>query len=162
MQTIRHVAAISVTLGLVLPCFAQEPNGQNCDLATAPSDAGEIFFTVGKVTAIGRVYPRLSEIPVNYTGCQILWASINSGRITRAVTFFRAGRVVSVSPVPDGIPLCATGEKSSDTGCTSRKIVVQVSYPAGCAARTLESKALPRSCAEAFEAEFKLHDQITD
>jgi hypothetical protein len=153
---------MTLAFGLVPPAQAQEFNGENCRLSAPPANSGEIFLEVGKVTVAGRVYPRLSQIPGNYTGCQVLWASINGGRVARSVTLFEAGRVVSVNPLPDGIPLCEADEKVAETGCTSRKTAVPVSYPAGCAARVVESKAIPRDCIDALQAEFRLHDRIAD
>jgi hypothetical protein len=157
-----RIAAFSVAFSLSLTANAQVLDSDNCHLDLAPPNSGEIFFATAKVTVAGRVYPRLSDIPADYSGCQVLWASINGERTTRSVTSFRTGRVVAVSPLPDGIPLCNAGEKAAETGCTSRKTAVQVSYPAGCAARTLESKTVPRDCIEAFRSEFTLHDRITD
>jgi hypothetical protein len=156
------VASLPIALALASSAGAQQFSGDNCQLSTPPLDSGEIFFDIGKVSGAGRVYPRLSQIPSGYAGCQVLWTSINGGGITRSVTLFDQGRVVSVDPVPDGIPLCKAGEKAIDTGCTSRKTAVQVSYPPGCAARTVKAKAIPRDCVAAFQAEFKLHDQIAD
>jgi hypothetical protein len=162
MLMMRRMAALIFAFALVSPVLAQEFSSENCDVSDPPTNSGEIFYVVGKVSVAGRVYPRLSQIPANYTGCQVLWASINGGRVTRSVTLFEAGRVVSVRPLPDGIPLCQANEKVADTGCTSRKTTVQVSYPPGCAARVVESKSMPRDCIDAFQAEFKLHDRITD
>jgi hypothetical protein len=161
-QLMRLVAILTIALVLASSATAQQFSGENCRLNAPPPDSGEIFFDIGKVSAAGRVYPRLSQIPSRYTGCQVTWVSINGGSPIRSLTLFAQGRVVSVDPVPDGIPLCNAGEKVVDTGCTSRKTAVPVSYPPGCAARTVESKAVPRDCTEAFQAEFKLHDQITD
>lgn len=136
--------------------------GENCELTEAPPTAGEIFHAVGTTIAAGHVYPRLSAIPRNYNGCQVLWASIDNGPISRSVTFFRDGRVVDVVPLPDGMPLCKTGEDAADTGCTRRRYTVQVSYPPGCAARTVAEKSVPKDCVAAFQAEFKLNDTIVD
>jgi len=158
----RLVASLPIALALASGATAQQFSGENCRLNAPPPDSGEIFFDIGKVSVAGRVYPRLSQIPSGYAGCQILWTSTNGGKVTRSVTLFEQGRVVSVDPVPDGIPLCKAGEKALDTGCTSRKTTVQVSYPTGCAARTVEARAVPRDCIAAFQTEFKLHDQITD
>ena len=162
MPLMRRIGTLTAALSLASAALAQDFEGENCRLNTPPPNAGEIFFDVGKVSAAGRVYPRLSQIPAGYTGCQVLWASINGGRVTRSTTLFEAGRVVAVRPIPDGIPLCEAGEKAGETGCTSRKTTVQVSYPAGCAAQALELKAVPKDCTEAFLAEFKLHDRLTD
>jgi hypothetical protein len=136
--------------------------GENCGLPKAPPTAGEIFHAVGTTIVAGRVYPRLSAIPRNYNGCQVLWASTNNGPVSRSVTFFRDGRVVNVVPLPHGIPLCAAGENAAQTGCTPRRHTVQVSYPPGCAARTLAERGLPKDCVASFQAEFKLNDAIVD
>jgi hypothetical protein len=133
----------------------------NCDVVEPPAGSGEIFHSIGKVLTAGRVYPRLSEIPAGYTGCQVLWSSINGGPRFRSVTYLDAGRVVATQPEPE-VPLCEAGEKAAETGCTARRYTLQVSYPPGCAARTLETKSLPMDCIAAFQAEFKLNDLIKD
>lgn len=157
-----RLVTLMISLSLSGYAFPVELKGENCDLSAAPSSSGEIFAAVGKTFLLGRVYPRLSEIPANYTGCQVLWSSTNNGHVTRSAAFFQAGRIVSVSPVPDGVPLCTVGEKAAETGCTSPKYVVQVSYPAGCAARAMELKRIPVDCAEAFMEEFKIHGKFAD
>lgn len=133
----------------------------NCDVVEPPADSGEIFHSVGKVIRAGRVYPRLSAIPPGYTGCQVLWSSVNGGPRYRSVTYLDAGRVVATNPEQE-VPLCEPGEKAAETGCTARRYTLQVSYPPGCAARTLETKSLPMDCIAAFQAEFKLNDLIKD
>jgi len=154
--------SIAFSFALAFPCLAQETKGANCALETPPPAAGETFFATEKTTVAGRVYPRLSDLPERYTGCQILWSSVNGGRVMRSTTYFTDGRVVAVDPVPEGIALCKPGEKVADSGCTSRKDVVIVSFPPGCAARTLQDNAIPKDCMAAFHAEFKLHDRLTD
>ena len=161
MPLIRLAVALIAT-SLSYPAIARDFIGENCGLRTPPPSSGEIFFQVDKVSVNGYVYPRLSQLPSRYTGCQVNWLSSNGGPVTRVMTLFDSGRVVAVDPIPDGIPLCKAGEKVADTGCTSRKMVVLVSYPAGCAARVRETKALPKDCLEALQAEFKLQDRITD
>ncbi|MBW8780166.1 MAG: hypothetical protein JF585_13300 [Burkholderiales bacterium] len=158
----RQLLALSISLAISFPCIAQEKRGENCDLETPPTTAGETFFGTDKLTVVGRVYPRLSEIATRYTGCQVVWISMNSRPATRSVTFFVDGRVVFVNPLPDDIPLCKADEKSAETGCTSRRSVVAVSFPPGCTARTHESKAIPKDCMDAFMAEFRLNDRIAD
>lgn len=66
--------------------------GPNCDLAEPPEASGEIFNKVGTTTLAGRVYPRLSGIDAGYSGCQILWLSINGGPRQRSVAYIEAGR----------------------------------------------------------------------
>jgi len=130
--------------------------GKNCALTEPPPDSGEIFNQIGEVTIAGLVYPRLSQIPMNYTGCQVLWSSINGGPRHRFVTYIQAGRVTSIEPSPE-FPLCKVGENWRETGCTPRRETVRVSFPPGCAARTVETNALPKVCMESFEAEFRLN-----
>lgn len=162
IQRIATVALQTLACLFALPAAAQEPRGDNCEVLSAPESAGEIFFVIGKVSAAGRVYPRLSEIPANYTGCQTLWVSMNGGPVARTTTSFVGGRVVSVHPVPDGIPLCMVGEKAAQTGCTPRREVVQASFPAGCAARTVALKVMPEDCWAAFDSEYKLLAAVGD
>jgi hypothetical protein len=158
-----RLSALLLTLvAIAFSATAQDFIGENCQLDEPPQGSGELFLSVGKVSVVGRVYPRLSQISNRYSGCQVAWISINGGSVTRSVTKFVEGRVVAIEPVPDGIPLCAPGEKVADTGCTSRKTAVVVSYPPGCAARTMGAKLVPQDCLAAFQAEFKLHDQVAD
>jgi hypothetical protein len=138
-----------------------EFTGPSCDLTEPPAEAGETFSKFGRVTTAGRVYPRLSEMPAEYTGYQILWSSINGAPRQRSVVYVQAGRVVSTQPPPD-VPFCKSGEKSAKTGCTPRREMLQVSFPPGCAARTVAANVLPKDCMESFQAEFKLHDVLKD
>lgn len=156
----RFAAFLLVGVSTALPAAAQALKGENCDLISPPADAGEIFFATTKSTFAGRVYPRLSAVPRDYTGCQVLWALVNGER-SRSLTLFEAGRVVAISPVGFE-PLCRPGEKAAVVGCVPRKEAIQVSFPPGCAARTAEAKAIPSDCMAAFQAEFAIHDQIPE
>jgi hypothetical protein len=156
--SVRFAAVPLLLTSMALPAAAEDFKGDNCDLVSPPPEAGEIFVATSKPTIAGRVYPRLSAMPRDYTGCQVLWALINGER-SRSLTLLDAGRVVAISPVGFE-PLCQPGEKAADSGCISRKEAIQVSFPPGCAARTTNAKAIPGDCMAAFQAEFKLHDQI--
>ncbi|MGA0610579.1 hypothetical protein [Caldimonas sp. KR1-144] len=142
--------------------IASDASGDpNCSLETPPADAGEIFHFFGGANVLGRVYPRLSAMPASYTGCQVLWSSIDGRPVVRTTTFIRGGRVVSSIPEPD-VPFCLPGEQPIDTGCRSRKGAFLVSYPPGCAARFIETRTVPQDCLRAFLDEYKLHDGIEE
>jgi len=135
--------------------------GLHCEQEEPPEDAGEVFSIVGTTTVSGHVYPRLSRMGADYSGCQILWSSINGGPRQRSVVYLETGRVKATRPA-QVVPLCEPGEKAADTGCTRRRHMVQVSFPPGCQARTIAANSLPRDCLESFQAEFKLNDLIAD
>ena len=133
--------------------------GDACALAEPPAEAGEMFTTVGSTKIEARIYPRLSDLSSNYTGCQVLWATIN-GKKSKTVVHLKDGRVMSTDPGPD-VPLCKSGERTGDTGCYPRKWALQASFPAGCTAKRTEGKHT-KECAESFEQEHRILDGIVD
>ncbi len=130
-----------------------------CVLAQAPSASGEIWFRSRSVAVDGRVYPRLSELPLGYTGCQVLWATVN-GKSSRTVTHIRDGKVLSVVPEPVP-PLCLKGERAAATGCTSRRGSLLVSYPSGCVAR-MANASFPPDCVASFMREHSIVDSLPE
>ena len=140
---------------------AETPSEANCALQEPPEGAGELIPVAGRTESAGKVFQRLSQIPVDYTGCQVAW--IRDGRATaRSATRFRGGHVVSVMPTPMEGDICERGERTAETGCDSLKYYVLVSHPPGCAARAAATGQIPQDCQKAFMDEFKIWDQFLD
>jgi hypothetical protein len=158
---IRSAAANRISLSLVFFVqFAAASDGpSSCELVEPPMGAGELSMSVGGTKIEARVYPRLSDIPKNYTGCQLLWSNIN-GRSYRTTIRLNNGRVESTDPPPD-VPLCARGERSSVSGCYPRKQALQASFPAGCIAKRFDGRDT-RECKESFLHEHQILDAIED
>jgi hypothetical protein len=140
---------------------AQPFRGTNCDIIEPPAEAGDIFHAVGKTQVAGRVFPRLSDLGTSYTGCQVLWSVINGGPRYRSLIYLRNGQVQALYPEPD-VPLCKKGEKTIETGCNPRQRALLVSYPPGCAARTVQSGTVPQDCVHEFNREFAIWDQLAE
>ena len=155
MSTLTVLYAFLAVLLLSQPQVghAAEATEDACTLIKPPATAGELSFKSPTVALHSRTYPRLSEIPAGYTGCQVTRATINN-RSSRTVVYVLAGRVESVAPEP-APPLCAKGERSTKTGCTSRSQALQASFPAGCIARMVEGK-YPQDCIASFQSEHVL------
>ena len=155
---------IRILLGTLLSsaaiCAAADQAAPDaCTLAEAPATSGEVWFRSRTVAVDGRVYPRLSALPPGYTGCQVLWATIN-GKSSRTVTHIRKGKVASVVPEPVP-PLCLKGERTAVTGCTSRKGSLLVSYPSGCVARMANASFSP-DCVASFVHENSIVDGLPE
>jgi hypothetical protein len=100
---------LAMLIGLPSIAFAGDAA---CGFLEPPPSAGEVAFSTATTSVSARVYPRLSDIPANYSGCQVLWATIN-GNKTRTVVYLKEGRVESTDPAPK-VPLCAKGEKTNE------------------------------------------------
>jgi hypothetical protein len=151
---------LAVLLLYTTSCNAADPASTNaCTLKNPPSVSGELFLESGTVKVEGRIYPRLSELPARHTGCQVMWATIN-GRSSRTVVHVRSGKVESVEPEPLP-PLCAKGERTADTGCTSRARSLQVSFPSGCTAHMVAGK-VSKECMASFMNEHVLLDTMAE
>ena len=156
----QFLVALSALLATASLVNAGEAPGDNaCTLAEPPPAAGELAFDTRKVKLEGRVYPRLSDLPPGYTGCQVLWTTIN-GQSARTVIRLQNGRVESIDPKIEE-PWCAKGEKSGKTGCYPRREALQVSFPPGCAARRV-SGAYPKECMDSFLTEHRILDATVD
>ena len=138
------------------------PEGPNCTLLEPPIESGESFSMYeGQATFFVQIYPRLSELPPNFTGCQVLWATFNGRPRTRALLFLRNGQVEAKFPDPL-VPLCRPGERTIDTGCEPRQRALLVSFPPGCAARTVRLGKLPSECEEKWREEWRIHDALVE
>jgi hypothetical protein len=129
---------------------AGRPIGPNCNLPTPPKDAGEEFEH--GVTL--KIYPRIAQMPKNYTGCQTMWApgaqnwqiesvvAIERGYAVRLwspdesdraalACRYQEGKVVSGNaeqcPVPESLIL-----RSVPPGCMEQIVQAEGNFPAGC------------------------------
>lgn len=158
--------ALAALIAITATAFAREIEagkllGANCDLGDPPTESGEIFMVLGRSQVYGRVYPRLSQLPKDYTGCQVLWASMNGGPTLRSVTLLLVGRVIAAQPAMD-LRFCGSNERASETKCTPRRTTLHVSYPPGCVANLIESKAMPTDCLDAMQKELTLYHLVRD
>jgi len=155
---LRRWLFLVVVASTSLLAGASPPEGENCDLASPPADAGEAHSHVAGAGVIGWIYPRLSTLPASYSGCQVLWY-MGPKQLQRSMLFLRNGRVQSIFPEPM-VPLCKVGEKTMDTGCAPRQRAMLVSFPAGCWARAKAEGKLPGDCLADFRREFAIHDTL--
>lgn len=136
--------------------------GPNCKLLEPPAEAGDFIAPKGTpVPMTGRIFPRLSSMPADYTGCQVLWSTINNGPRTRSLIALRSGRVEDVRPSPP-VPLCAAGEKTIDTGCSPRQLGLLPSFPAGCAKQAADTGRIPVDCMREFQRDYALLDAMQE
>ena len=168
LETARNIAMRVNLLALLLCVWplvafgAETPSQTNCALQEPPEEAGELIPVAGRTQSAGRVFPRLSQIPVDYTGCQVAWIRVDGQTTVRSATLVRSGHVVSVMPTPTEGAVCEQGERTVKTGCDSLRYYVLVSYPPGCAARAVATGQVPQDCHKAFMDEFKIWDQFSD
>jgi hypothetical protein len=164
----RKLAALHLSLAMLIagsPGVAPAADlfdGPNCDLVEPPAEAGDVISPKGiHGTMSGRIFPRLSSMSPDYTGCQVLWSVINNGARYRSLIALRHGRVEAVRPDPP-VPLCASGEKTIDTGCSPRQRGLLISFPAGCAKRTVDLGVIPVDCMKEFLREAAIHDLMKE
>lgn len=157
-----HLLPLALVFAVRAGLASTDPfDGPNCHIAEPPAEAGDIFGGSAKASVAGKVFPRLSDLPANYSGCQVLWSTINNGPWYRSRLAVRNGRVEAVQPSPP-VPLCAEGERTIDTGCSPRQRALIVSFPPGCAKRTVETGAVPGDCIKEFQREFLIHDKLVE
>lgn len=61
-----------------------------CSLATAPEDAGDALGSSGSPM---KVFPRATNIPKSYTGCQKVWLLLRGEWISFSTRYFENGTV---------------------------------------------------------------------
>lgn len=164
----RKLAALHLSLAMLLAGSAGVApaadlfDGPNCDVVEPPAEAGDYISPKGVPgTVSGRIFPRLSSMPSDYTGCQVLWSVINNGPRYRSLIALRNGRVEAVRPDPP-VPLCASGERTIDTGCSPRQLGLLVSFPAGCAKRTVDLGVIPVDCMKEFQREYAIYELMKE
>jgi hypothetical protein len=62
-------------------------NARYCNISQPPSDAGELDIH----GTMAKVYPRTRNMPLNYTGCQTMWAQ-EENWFKANVVYFRDGK----------------------------------------------------------------------
>lgn len=158
----------SSLLGCAVLCAASspsaqpQPDGPNCAYSEKPvAAAGEQYVQIGKETMFFRVFPRVSDIEPDYTGCQILWTAQTPdlSKITASLVYFEKGKAKSVWPNPPD-PMCKRDELTEATGCLLPASLIAVSFPAGCITRSIQEGKMPADCTESFKREYSFKEQV--
>lgn len=146
----QGVAALAVcgvvTCGNHLDAASPIPaSASNCSLAEPPRDAGEDFTH----TATEKIYPRLKDMPKDYTGCQSVWLESAGGWTRMSTTFFRNGEPVIFEGF--AVPrVCLYENKRLREGppdsCPSPRVLANESMPSGCLARIKQTGKRPPDC----------------
>jgi hypothetical protein len=158
-----HLSMLLLLAGGAGPSSAADLfDGPNCNVMEPPAEAGDFIAPKGSLVPMtGRIFPRLSSMPSDYTGCQVLWSVINNGPRSRTLIAIRGGRVEDVRPRPL-VPLCAPREKTIDTGCSPRQLGLLASFPAGCAGRAADAGRIPADCMQAFQRDYAILDAMEE
>lgn len=143
---------------------AEEPkadpfSGPNCNVQTPPAQAGEVWNDDWAMV----IYPRASDMPINYTGCQVAWTKHVSGERQRYVTAIVNGRVEGVAPPPPFFPVCEDDENANKGNCRPRYLYLWASMPHGCAKRARDDAGrVPKDCTQGLLSEWALLKQRRD
>jgi hypothetical protein len=155
----RTALALALVLGLSTSKATESPlpTGTNCALASGspPNEAGELFDPFeGQISYLKRVFPRLSDLPPTYTGCQVMWTMRlpEIGKPSVSVVYYEDGRATCVWP-ESFPPICRAGTRESQ-GCMLAARAVIISFPVGCLARTLDNGKVPNDCFQSFNIEY--------
>lgn len=139
-RALGFVFTISLLLqGLLTACHtAGEPDAAslNCHLETPPADSGEMAGEGGQL----RIYPRSTEMPPHYSGCQTAWAEDRSTHawIVMVQTHYLKGSVTELRTIDSlGEKLCRYNHGTRVEGprrCPSFKTANgrEASLPPGC------------------------------
>jgi hypothetical protein len=128
------------------------PTGKNCDLRIPPKNSGEDEDHA----ILMKVYPRISAMARNYTGCQAVWFRNTKAWEIISVTVLRNGdpvRIWAPSPADAVRYSCRYQHGKVISGdaknCVAPEVLLQGSVPAGCMtkiAASAGSKASPAGC----------------
>ena len=136
------------------------PAEANCGLVTPPSSAGYVSVITPKSTMSLRVFPRLTDIPSDYTGCQVAWVSqtpdLSAIKIVRI--YIVDGRAISIQPLPLD-PMCKRGENSKETGCRYPAHFLAISSASACEMRPFDKSARSTECLTEISRERNLMEQ---
>lgn len=141
----------------VLEATAVASPDTNCAITSPPKRSGESFDHA----AMLRIFPRASEIPRNYTGCQSTWVVSGEISFLRGRVWLENGTPVRFVAPPTvenngvecrylrGKLVSVTGGGSADR-CARPDSVVQPSMPSGCIEQ-IQKHPWSRKCAHDFE-----------
>jgi hypothetical protein len=113
------MSALVLLCGCALADERDRPVGQNCDLATPPTGAGEEAHH----GVLLRVFPRAREIGAHYDGCQVVWIQREKDVTLAWIVVVQRGEAVRIwSRDP---------EMRAMLGQTSKNMIMK-SYLPGC------------------------------
>jgi hypothetical protein len=140
------VLLLAISLALADPTT---PAGLNCDLQHPPIGSGEEMnhgFTL-------KVFPRVKDMPKEYTGCQVMWAPTANGMERFSITYIERGDAVRIwspdSPTdPSYSCTYRNGAVVSGDGpkCVSPLVLLKRSLPPGCVERSMQAGRLLEDC----------------
>jgi hypothetical protein len=117
-------------------------SGNNCYLKQPPPDAGEDGVHGYPV----KLYPRMRDIGVGYSGCLLSWAPTETGYEIVGVTRIEHGVAVGFwSPVDGRLCECRAGKADHDT-CPAFRSITPRSMPSGCVARMMKAGGSVPGC----------------
>jgi hypothetical protein len=142
--------AVAIAASAAGGACAAEPGGEaSCELSTPPAQAGEQV----RDDLVHRIFPRRRDLPLTYTGCQLVFAPRGDGWSIAESVRFQDGKVVRSSYA--ATPAAPAGECLYEGGrlaagdprqCPSPRQLPFLSLPAGCYAEVAEQGAIPDRC----------------
>lgn len=107
-------------------CANDEPQGLNCSMIEPPAQAGETYF----IGILANVFPRKSEIPASYTGCQTMWIWDDNRYIFDHKIVFKNGKALGLWSLETNFQSFDGCEKSKE--CEIFNTLPYSSYPKNC------------------------------
>ncbi len=145
-----------ILLGLLIVLFSpiavasasDRPVGLNCNLVGPPANAGE--DENHRITY--KIYPRIADMPKNYSGCQTLWGPRGDKWFPVSVVAIEHGYGVRVWVAGDPVRNACRYKHGklvlgSERDCPSPEFLVMASVPAGCMQHVVDSHgSFPLGC----------------
>lgn len=126
--------------------------GYNCNLSAPPATSGEN----GLHGLILKIYPRKSDMPASYSGCQTTWLEQGTQWKKIFVSYFEGGTLKMFWSYDDQSPngiLCSYHEGQLAPGAPSSCLEYERvkspsgSFPPGCMQAMKARKPIPKNCA---------------
>jgi hypothetical protein len=146
-------------LGLVLAnssgSLSIPTDAPNCSLQSPPSDAGDVLGEEPEGDM--KVFPRRTDFPRRYTGCQTSWYKTEAGWQQASIIYLERGKPVlfflhAMFSVTDQDVRCRYNGKRVVSGnegdCPDWSELILPSMLAGCARRVRESEEVVQQCRE--------------
>ena len=140
----RAIMGLAALLIAIAPARAQDAipaNAQNCNLASPPDGSGVVV--AGMRGKVFDVFPRKTDMPRDYTGCQVVWSIAFDPSGTQVLAFRRT----VVFYFERGLLVLAHTEPQEQT-CRYRD-GTSVLHPADCPAHDETHPDVPLSSAPA-------------
>ena len=117
-------------------------SGKNCDLKQPPPDAGED----GVHGHAMKVYPRMRDVGVGYSGCILTWTPTQTGYEVIGVTHIERGAAVQFWSPVDGRLCEYRAGNADDEECPAYQSITPRTMPAGCIARMMRAGGSVHGC----------------